>query len=361
MPQLNVTTVSSTGTIKSTGVMQAGTGFRLPSFTNSNRPASPNTGTVIWNTTEGTIQVWNGTSYIAVASSGVLNAWATGARPSSPSVGTLGWNTTDGKFEVYNGVDANLNTPIWVQYGQQPLGSSQDNPASSAREAAADGLPSGTAWITIGSDAYEMEFDAGDKFGTGDNGWVKYDRVFFGSNNTGIPHTEYGSPSTIIPAWNVNSDTGTNNDTISAGRHRIGRNQSHGGGNSLSTIRVQLPKLTKVQYTASYQAGGADTADFGTFTQNFSGIVNNSPYENNGSGYWGVVWSGNTGGSFGNDMLIVDPGNLGSGNNSHSANTSVLSFGSERGSTSAPPFMIWGTTDAYREYRYCNEWTLWIH
>ncbi len=76
MPQLNVTTVSSTGTIKSTGVMQAGTGFRLPSFTNANRPASPNTGTVIWNSTEGTIQVWNGTSYIAVASSGTLNDWA---------------------------------------------------------------------------------------------------------------------------------------------------------------------------------------------------------------------------------------------------------------------------------------------
>ena len=74
-----------------------------------------------------------------------------------------------------------------------------------------------------------------------------------------------------------------------------------------------------------------------------------------------VIWDGNTSGNFSSNMLITDPGNLTSGNNSHSQNTSVLSFGSQRGSVSNPPFAIWGTTDAYREYRYTNEWTLWLH
>ena len=84
-------------------------------------------------------------------------------------------------------------------------------------------------------------------------------------------------------------------------------------------------------------SGGADTADFGSFTQNFSGIVNNSPYQNNGSGYWAVLFSGNASGSFGSDMLILDNGTLQSGNGSYSNNTSVLSFGTERGSPNTSP------------------------
>ena len=60
-------------------------------------------------------------------------------------------------------------------------------------------------------------------------------------------------------------------------------------------------------------------------------------------------------------MRIVDPGNLGSGNNSHTANSSVQDWGTQRGTTGAPTYIIWGTTDAYREYRYTNSWTLWMH
>ena len=171
----------------------------------------------------------------------------------------------------------------------------------------------------------------------------------------------YGSPSNIIPAFNTNSTTSTSNDTISSGTHRIGREQTHSGGNSLSTIRMSLPKLTKCKYSASRQAGGFHTADFGSHTRNFSGIVNNSPYENNGAGYWTVVFSGNTSGNYGSDMLVLDNGDLSSGNNSYSVNTGVLSFGTERGSSSQIPQIIWGTTDAYGEYCYTNSWELWLH
>lgn len=57
-------------------------------------------------------------------------------------------------------------------------------------------------------------------------------------------------------------------------------------------------------------------------------------------------------------MTIIDPGNLTSGNNSHSQTIGPVGFS---GQTSTDPWIIWGTTDAYREYRYTNSWTLWMH
>ena len=57
-------------------------------------------------------------------------------------------------------------------------------------------------------------------------------------------------------------------------------------------------------------------------------------------------------------MLIMDPGNWCSGNGNHSNSSSVQSFGYERNTN---PWLIWGTTDAYGEYRYTYSWDLWIH
>ena len=57
-------------------------------------------------------------------------------------------------------------------------------------------------------------------------------------------------------------------------------------------------------------------------------------------------------------MLIMDPGNWCSGNGKHSNSSSVQSFGYERNTN---PWLIWGTTDAYGEYRYTYSWDLWIH
>ena len=285
-----------------------------------------------------------------------LPNYAQGSRPANPYVGELILNTDTASLEVWTG-------DRWANCGGGNRGGSSSNPAFSGKDAYEQGnQTSGTVWVTIpGSGAFEFDYDATDRFGTGDNGWIKYDAAFFGANNSAIAHTEYGSPGTIIPAWNTNSDTSTNNDTIGQGTHRIGRNQTHSGGNSLSTIRCSLPKLTKARYQMSANSGGADTADFGSFTQNFSGIVNNSPYQNNGSGYWCVIWDGNPSGNFSSNMLILDPGNLRSGNGSYSQTIGPLSFGTERGSSSQVPQIIWGTTDAYREYSYINSWELWLH
>ncbi len=285
-----------------------------------------------------------------------LPNYTTASRPGAPYQGELILNTDTATLEVWTG-------DRWANCGGGNRGGSSGNPAFSGGDAYDQGnQTSGTVWVTIpGSGAFEFDYDASDRYGSGDYGWIKYDAAFFGANNSGINHVEYGSPSSIIPAWNTNSTSSTSNDTIGSGTHRIGREQNHSGGNSLSTIRCALPKLTKARYSASYQAGGWHTADFCAFNQNFSGIVNNSPYENNGCGYWCVIWDGNASGNTSSNWLVVDPGNLGSGNNSHSQSGILLSFGTERGSSSAPPYIIWGTTDAYGEYRYTNAWELWLH
>ena len=361
MSQLNVTSVTASGYLEAVKTMTAGLGFTLPSFTTAGRPASSNEGVMIFNTDENTIQVYNGSEWQPLASATELDNWAgTGARPASPTIGDLGINTTDGKLEVYAGIDPDTNAASWILHGVSAPGSSADNPAVSAKSAYAAGLTDVTTiWITIGSTAYETQYDPTDRYGDGKVGWAKIDNTFFGNNNTTISHTEYGSPSSMIPAWNTNSNTSTSNDTISTGRLRVGREQSHSpsGNNSLSTVRFTLPKLTAARYTGAHQSGGSDTADFGSFTQNFDGIRNNSPYQNNGNGYWVVVYSGGTTG-FSTDMLIMDPGNRGSGNQSFTSTSGVVSYSTE---TTNNPVIIWGTTDAYNEFMYVNSFELWVH
>ena len=82
-------------------------------------------------------------------------------------------------------------------------------------------------------------------------------------------------------------------------------------------------------------------------------IYDNNPYENNGSGYWTVVWDGNPGGSWNSNIRSLDPGNWCSGNNYHS-NSQYRSWGSQRGET-YNSYIIHGTTDAYNEYRIMME------
>lgn len=247
--------------------------------------------------------------------------------------------------------------------GGSGVGTTAGNPALSGRHAYQNGrTSSGQVWVEIpGDGAFLFDYDASDRYGSGDSGWIRYDAGFFGANNGSIDWQAYGSPSSIIPAWNTNSTNSTNHDTINQGTLRIGREQSHQGGNSLSTIRISLPRLTKAHYAMSATAGGSQTADFGNFTQNYSGIINNSPYQNNGNGYWSLIWDGNPGGNPSSNWLITDPGNLRSGNGGYSQNIGPLSFGNERGSASQIPKMIWGTCDAYNEYSFIQSWTLWLH
>jgi hypothetical protein len=110
-------------------------------------------------------------------------------------------------------------------------------------------------------------------------------------------------------------------------------------------------------------SGGSQTADFGTGWQagNYGyNIFNNNAYQENGNGYWCIMHSGNASDtSNSTNRRILDPGNLGSGNNAWTTNN-YETWGSQL-SDSYVPYIIWGTTDAYREYAYIRGWNVWLH
>ena len=137
-------------------------------------------------------------------------------------------------------------------------GSSAGNPAISAKEAYNGGLRGSTAWVSIpGNGSFQFQYDDSDRYGTNEYGWINYDRWFFGNNYSQIDWLRYGSPSSIIPAWTEDNNTDSHT-SIGTGRFRIGREQSHQGGNSLSTIRYRLPAHTSMRWWMQAHTYGSD-------------------------------------------------------------------------------------------------------
>ena len=280
-------------------------------------------------------------------------------RPGTPLLGMMRVNTdadTDPIIEWYDGNQ-------WNSLGQPPVGTSQDNPAKTAAEAYDAGLRGNKVWLEIDGTAYQLDYDDTDRYSTGENGWANYTNTVFGDNYTSIPNSTYGTPSTIIPAWNVSNSSSTTDDNISTGQLRIGREQSHAGGNSLSTVRCAVPQHTSCYYQLTDAvSGGSQTADFGTSwsgnAQYGYNIFNNIAYENNGSGYWCIMHNGDAADtSNSTNNRILDPGNLRSGNGTWTTNN-YETFGT---TTTEVPYIIWGTTDAYNEYAYIRDWNVWVH
>lgn len=295
-----------------------------------------------------------------------LPAGTTAQRPGSPATGYWRYNTSDNAFEIYTGSAwASLSAAATGASAIIADGSSAIAAADNPGEAFAAGLTSGSeVWLKCGDTNLPYTYDPTDRFGTGDEGWALMDAAWFGTyaRNHVVDYESFGRPFSIRPAFTTQADKVSRNN-ITSGQFRIGMNQRHdqsgAGGNSLSTIRIQMPRMTKARYYKDTRTnGGSDTADYGSFTQNFNGINRNSPYEDNGSGYWQLIWSGrdsNQGGSVGNDWMIMDNGN----NNQNGYVSSVKSFGG--GKPSTDPWAIWGTTDAYNEYVIYNAWRIWFH
>jgi len=282
----------------------------------------------------------------------------TSQRPSPASAGMMRYNTTEEYVEYYDGSE-------WKSFYEPPIiGSLETAPADTAKEAYDAGWRGTSVWLNIAGTAYEFAFDTGDRYGTGENGWANYDRTVFANNYTTIPNSTYGLPSSIIPAWNTNSSSSITAATISQGRLRIGREQSHVGGNSLSTVRCAAPLHTSLYYQLTdAEAGGSQTADFGTgWQENNYGynIFNNNTYQNNGNGYWCIMHSGNASDtSNSTNRRILDPGNLRSQNGPWTTNN-YETWGSQL-DANYTPYIIWGTTDAYNEYAYIRDWNVWLH
>ena len=87
-----------------TGVESGGT---------NDRPDSPTTGDLFWDTDLGQLVVWNGSSWEPVGSgdSVTVPSGPSGSRPASPEVGDLYWDETIGGLMVYDGTDWQPATP----------------------------------------------------------------------------------------------------------------------------------------------------------------------------------------------------------------------------------------------------------
>ena len=290
-------------------------------------------------------------------------AGTTAQRPASPVEGDFRYNTTINAFEFYDGTT--WRTTEFTNFDTS-AGSSPSKPVRSGQEAYRAGqLTDGYVWVEIAGAPYLMEYSASDRYGTGELGWINYSNEFFGQHYFRIPEARYGVPSeNMIPAWNTNSSTSTANDTISEGKLRIGYELAHVGGNSLSTVRAAMPVHTSLYYQLTDAlSAGADTADFGTSWQtgNYGfNIFNNNAYQNNGSGYWCIMHTGNASDtSNSTNSRILDPGDLRSGNGSWTTNN-YETWGSQLDNTYVP-YIIWGTTDAFREIAYIRGWNVWLH
>ena len=70
----------------------------LENFANTSAPSSPLAGQMWWDTTNGLLKVYNGTTFKTVSSS-----TSAATTPSSGVIGDLWWDTTNGQLKVYNG------------------------------------------------------------------------------------------------------------------------------------------------------------------------------------------------------------------------------------------------------------------
>ena len=87
MPRLNVTNVTSSGTLQSVDTFSSTDGFRLPSYSTAQRPTGIPDGTMIWNTTASAIEIYGSSQWTELGSGGssaAIDTWAdAAARPTT--------------------------------------------------------------------------------------------------------------------------------------------------------------------------------------------------------------------------------------------------------------------------------------
>tara|TARA_B100000035_G_C21026414_1_gene566430 strand:+ start:1179 stop:2279 length:1101 start_codon:yes stop_codon:yes gene_type:complete len=129
MSQLTVGSITA-GRVVASGYVSTTGQLQLPSYDQGTRPNSAPDGVLIWNNTQGAINLKSGSAWISVGSSSTPT-WTNATQPSSGSIGSYGYNTEEDKFEVYlsNG---------WNAVGGASAGSgakgTQSNPATDAQE-----------------------------------------------------------------------------------------------------------------------------------------------------------------------------------------------------------------------------------
>ena len=171
MARLNVDAITAQN-ITSTGVISSANGFRIGVFTNANRPASTDNGVIIYNSTEGALQLYSTSAgWINIGGFDTLPTWADdNGRPTGVGTGYFGLNSASG-VELYNGTD-------WVRIGVSP-GSVQSFPAATASEILAfdANAANGLYWIQpSGASTAEqvyVDFGGGESGITDTGPWVR--------------------------------------------------------------------------------------------------------------------------------------------------------------------------------------------
>ena len=130
MSNLAVTGDIEAASIEASGLLTGTNGVKLPYTTTNNRPFSDAAGALIWNNSNETLEMWDGTKWNAQGG-GPIPSHTESTKPSTNlSTGQFGWNTELEKFEVYNGtkwVGVRTNAPV------NTPGLDQNNPATNAQ------------------------------------------------------------------------------------------------------------------------------------------------------------------------------------------------------------------------------------
>jgi hypothetical protein len=82
----------------------------LENFSNSSSPVNPISGQLWYNSTQGTLKIYNGTAF-----KNVSNATSGSSSPINPNIGDFWWDTVNGQLDVYNG-------SMWVVVGPVATG-----------------------------------------------------------------------------------------------------------------------------------------------------------------------------------------------------------------------------------------------
>jgi len=82
----------------------------LENFSNSSSPVNPISGQLWYNSTQGTLKIYNGTAF-----KNVSNATSGSSSPINPNIGDFWWDTVNGQLDVYNGTS-------WIAVGPVSTG-----------------------------------------------------------------------------------------------------------------------------------------------------------------------------------------------------------------------------------------------
>jgi len=238
-------------------------------------------------------------------------------------------------------------------------GSTSDRAMISGRLGYLAGATSGTKYVRIEANGYQLTYDATDKFGDGRYGWVRLNGNFYTSNT-----------SLRTSASNINQ-SGVNAGYTGNGFYLGDDGVSATGNTSMGYVQMKIPDCTSARMTTiSTTASGAQSPDDSVnWATSYPGSETNSyvalktPTIANAAGYPFAIWNNVSSANYTNGGVIYPKpgGELGSIGtpNSGTVNTgfSTASFSSE---VNNPKFVCF-TGDSGHERHTITAWEMWVH